>query len=95
MKKCHFCAEEIQDDAIKCRHCDEFINVNDSHEKIKNTETTGNNSTSKTKKWITFFVGGFALLWMISDGIEGMNNAEKWGTSKFSAFVGGMLGGSP
>ena len=41
MKKCPFCAEEIHEDAVKCKHCGEFLNAKDSQEKKQNAETVG------------------------------------------------------
>jgi len=38
MKKCPFCAEEIQDEAVKCKHCGEFI----IDAELKNLKKDGN-----------------------------------------------------
>ena len=34
------------------------------------------------------------LIWSVLDGLAGVKMANKWGTSKFSAFLGGFLGGT-
>ena len=47
MKKCPFCAEEIQNEAIKCRFCGEFLNES---------------SKSKTKWYFSTYTVVIALL---------------------------------
>ena len=83
IKKCPYCSEEIQIDAIKCKHCKEFL-------KNKDKRNTYLQPFSFKKTIITgMLVGG--LLWNIIFIISGSNiNADSWlKTIVFGVLTGG------
>lgn len=47
MKTCPYCSEEIQDEAIKCKFCDEWLNKKQVNEVAKNDNVDRNLSTSQ------------------------------------------------
>ena len=67
MKKCPYCAEEIQDEAIKCKHCGEMINKPIAQ---LEEEAGSNKIPTLTILGVLLFLGGFGTLlyfWMFFD----------------------------
>ena len=77
MKNCPYCSEEIQDEAIKCRHCDSFLTEKETSESESESESVTQSQIIIKTKEKSFYWNRTVVNVYVDDKYEGvLGNTE-------------------
>jgi len=76
MKKCSCCAEEVQNDAKKCKHCGEWLEKNDEQSKVKQTDNQAKNNPQKPEGFRGWLIGFVSIIFIAPIGAFSVINSD-------------------